>query len=349
MMKKFLFLLMSFLLTVSCSKTDDVNTETSNNNKENDNRYDYEPVDEKKYDVYIVGYEEIGGVNIAKYWKNGVAHILPEGDIAQSIEVVNNDVYIAGYYKKGTKNVAKYWKNDLSVNLTDGSIGARAHDIIVYNNDIYVTGMVGDYNMNSLQRKAVYWKNGKKTEITPLVSGKQYVEEIARDICFDKGEMYILLENINSRDNTLYWRDGKRFECKGKGDGICMDVKDGSVHIAGISIVYGPQRAVTYWKDSYLTGITDHTVNGYDVTDIEVSGNDVYIAGRDAGDAVYWKNGNSIILKGGSIAGAIKFIDGKVFAAGGDRKKLNYWENGQLTTYTTTGEVFVTSMAVVKK
>jgi len=78
-------------------------------------------------DVYVAGYEYNGseisrlfygsyitdGRSIAKFWKNGVATTLTNGQnnaSACAITVVGNDVYVAGY----DGNVAKCWKNGVA-------------------------------------------------------------------------------------------------------------------------------------------------------------------------------------------------------------------------------------------
>ena len=312
------------------------------------------------YDVYVVGYET-GNDSVAKYWKNGVGFELPQGTYAHSIAIVNGDIYIAGGYK----NSAKYWKNGQPVNLADGGAYlAEAHDIKIYNGDVYVSGMIEDKRHNTtsaagMTRRPVYWKNGQVVDVGSYTSqGILRGEEKATHICFDDGSIYLYLSNINSRA-VVYWRDGQRIACNtapSRDIGVCMDVKNGDVHIAGISITANVGQCVAYWKNTYYTAITDYTHytssfgNTYNVTDIEAYNNDVYIAGSDdAGNATYWKNGKAVVLEGGSIAGAIKIADGNVFAAGGGRKTLNYWQNGKVSKFNATGDVTVTAMAVVKK
>ncbi|HOJ76637.1 MAG TPA: hypothetical protein PL158_00880, partial [Bacillota bacterium] len=73
---------------------------------------------------------------VAKYWRNGQAIELNEGDYdadANSIYVVGNDVYVAGYEEIGGKKVAKYWKNGQAEALSDGTNDAFATGIFVVN------------------------------------------------------------------------------------------------------------------------------------------------------------------------------------------------------------------------
>jgi hypothetical protein len=91
-----------------------------------------------------------------------------------------------------------------------------------------------------------------------------------------------------------------------------------------------------YWKNG--TPVTlGAGVYGSDADSIFVSGNDVYVAGREGspnGDvAKYWKNGVGVALTAGaqnSVAiGLSVFVDGNdVYVAGYDRGVAMYWKNG---------------------
>lgn len=70
----------------------------------------------------------------------------------------NNILYFSGYEKNANNiNVAKYWKDNSSINLSDGTKDAYASGIAVSNNDVYVCGHEDS--------KAVFWKNGAKTQL----------------------------------------------------------------------------------------------------------------------------------------------------------------------------------------
>ncbi|MEO5968988.1 MAG: hypothetical protein ABIQ95_03605 [Bdellovibrionia bacterium] len=74
-------------------------------------------------DIYAAGYETISGVNVAKYWKNGVATSLTNGSQSYqgtAIAVMGSDVYVAGYQTLSGFNrfTATYWKNGVANTVT---------------------------------------------------------------------------------------------------------------------------------------------------------------------------------------------------------------------------------------
>jgi hypothetical protein len=90
-------------------------------------------------DVYVSGFEKtslaFGNIEVAKYWKNGIATNLTNAVFhasAEAITVSGSDIYAAGYEENAAGNgIAKYWKNGVAFNLTDGSKDAGAYSIIV--------------------------------------------------------------------------------------------------------------------------------------------------------------------------------------------------------------------------
>ncbi len=121
-------------------------------------------------DVYAAGYEfNDAGAEIAKYWKNGQAHVLGagvNGSFATAIAVSGKDVYVAGVEGNGTQDVAKYWKNGVPVELTDGTQRGFANSIFVAGNDLYVAG--GEQDSHTT---AKYWKNGVPVILPDLGEG----------------------------------------------------------------------------------------------------------------------------------------------------------------------------------
>ena len=83
-------------------------------------------------DVYVAGYEKNAqATQVAKLWKNGVAHDLSNG-YASSVYVSGNDVYVAGGEQNAQgNNIAKLWKNGVAQNLTDGTKSSGANSVFV--------------------------------------------------------------------------------------------------------------------------------------------------------------------------------------------------------------------------
>ena len=124
-------------------------------------------------DIYVAGYENIGGngsVTAAKVWKNGtLLHTLSSSRAsAKSIAVSGGNVYTAGYtgMDNGSKRCySQVWKNDFYLyDLTNNS--ASANSIAVAGNDVYVAG----YETINFQRCARVWKNG--TLLYALTDGR---------------------------------------------------------------------------------------------------------------------------------------------------------------------------------
>ena len=120
-------------------------------------------------DVYVAG---MHSSTVAKYWKNGVATILPSTaalseTAAFSIFISGTDIYAAGFEKtpagQGNIEVAKYWKNGVITNLTDATHHAAANAIVVSGADIYAAGYEENASGNGV---AKYWKNGTAVILT---------------------------------------------------------------------------------------------------------------------------------------------------------------------------------------
>ena len=122
-------------------------------------------------DVYVAGSETDGGIIVVKYWKNGMAVSLKQGENADatSIAVVGGNVYVAGYDDFRSPDIAKYWKNGQEFALSDPQNSAFAMDIAVAGSDVYVAGSESglDWDGNGWRASvAKYWKNGQAISLT---------------------------------------------------------------------------------------------------------------------------------------------------------------------------------------
>jgi hypothetical protein len=129
-------------------------------------------------DVYVAGYGiAYREMYKARYWKNGVETILPGAadNKASSIFVYGNLVYVAGSQfasSNGNYGVAKYWRNGVENPLTSVSTSvSEATGIFVLDKIVYVSGkdkniVSGSGVSNTLNSKAVIWKNGAKIALS---------------------------------------------------------------------------------------------------------------------------------------------------------------------------------------
>jgi hypothetical protein len=156
-------------------------------------------------DIYVAGTEWVANPNIyqAKYWKNGVAVVLPSAlpSWATGIAVSGTDVYVSGYIFNGANNIATYWKNGVAVALTDGSSNTPATAIAIRDSDVYITGFT---RTGPLSYYAEYWKNG---QLTHLTNGNTLA--YATSIVISGSDIYIGGSEAaaNGRGVIKYWKN----------------------------------------------------------------------------------------------------------------------------------------------
>ena len=151
-------------------------------------------------DVYVVGHEQIGDVDVVKVWKNGaLLYDLTNGvntARAYSIFVVGTDVYVAGYERNNAqKSVAKIWKNEIPTALTDGTNDSEANSIYVLDSNIYVAGA----EENGGNSYAKVWKN---EEAINLTNGLSYAN--AYSIFVKETDFYVAGAEHYFNQNTYF-------------------------------------------------------------------------------------------------------------------------------------------------
>ena len=86
-------------------------------------------------DVFVFGVEVVNGINVIKYWKNGIASTVTDGTFdaeAWAFTLSGSIAYIAGWEKNNSGiYVAKYWVNGSPVVLSDGIKDAGCIGIFV--------------------------------------------------------------------------------------------------------------------------------------------------------------------------------------------------------------------------
>ena len=193
--------------------------------------------------------------------------------------------------------------------------------------NVYIAGYLGDYNNST----AVVWKNGR------AIMFPDY--EDCRDIAISGNDVYVLghegiLEGIIGKSPpTYYWKMAQPQTPTllevGYGETIAVS-SNGDVYVGG-------KRSGTpsscYWKNGQQDSLFLAGTDFGDVEDIAISGNDVYMAGVSLSVAVYWKNGQKVVLANNASSTGIVVSGNDVYVCGftitGGRANAVYWKNGQ--------------------
>jgi hypothetical protein len=257
-------------------------------------------------DVYVVGWESNGTVQVATLWKNGSAFALSDGTmgaIATGVAVSGDDVYVSGGVDGGTgADVATYWKNGRSVSLTDGTIQAFGEDLAVAGTDVHVAGYEGNV--------AMLWKNGVPA---PLTDGTTDANALA--VAVVGGDVYVAgyeVEPISVAPKTFswnavakIWKNGVPTALSdGRHDAVATSIAvvGPDVYAAGWETMdarLGPVLAARSWKNGVATALSDG-VHGARATGVAVSGGAVLVSGAQNDLAVdvarVWRDGSPIEL-----------------------------------------------------
>lgn len=282
--------------------------------------------------LYVAGFENDAGKNIAKYWKNGIEKSLiirtSMDSFANAIYADNNNVYVAGIQD----NVARYWKNnELAINLTTVYRVGSAEAIVAVGSDVYIAG----YEAGNVDFGAKYWKN---SVAFPLTDGSRQAKATA--IAVEGNEIYIAgyeADPMNFQSVAKYWKNGVAIPLSDgsrQAEALAITVVGNDVYVAGYELNNVNIPIAKYWKNGISIPLTDGTKNA-NATAISVVGNNVYVAGYEAQVAKYWKNGVAVavqnsthmsIAKGMAIAGSDVYLAG--YAMNGTTIEAKYWKNG---------------------
>lgn len=251
------------------------------------------------------------------------------------------DIYVAGAESNGTRTVAKYWKNGIPVSLSDGSNNALATEIAISGSDVHVIGfeIVGNITV------ARYWKNG-----TPVFLTNGYSR--TTDITVDGNDVYVSgYEFTGNGSGARFWKNGTPIAFAGNPPPGFVAISGNDIYVAGTEndgdqysfigesgdTVYAKNSVVKYWKNGTPVTLSDGR-NNANVTDIAISGSDVYVVGLEqvGNDRVtkYWKNGVPVTLSNsGSIENGIAISGNDVYVAGSGSNgygfvAAKYWKNG---------------------
>ncbi|MDR1841852.1 MAG: Ig-like domain-containing protein [Holophagales bacterium] len=264
-------------------------------------------------DVFVAGfvYNEFGIPN-ATLWRNGeIYHQIVENDsVFNSVYVFEGDLYVCGHESYDPK----LWKNCEGLILETASNKVLT-SVFVYEGDVYCSGNTWNENGNQV---ATVWKNGRAASLSDGLS--------------------------ESRAFSVF-------------------VSDGDVYVAGYEnrIPFGTGADAIIWKNGEPIILSEELIEAHSMS-VFVSGGDVYAAGEGWVDyydddygpvvvltAMYWKNGETIILKEVkdpnyiAARGGFVFVQGDdVYVAGTDKGYMDdedgYQYNAAIVTVWKNGE-----------
>jgi len=143
-------------------------------------------------------------------WKNGeIIYTIGNEVYGAKLEVANGNVYACGQAPGAGAFNAKVWINGEGTILSD--IWSGAQDLCVYNDDVYVTGFMGEYP----ELDTFIWKNGELNALTSpgydmgnciiVVGEGEDVEEIndLSNIYPNPANSYISIEGVEFEKATL--------------------------------------------------------------------------------------------------------------------------------------------------
>ena len=268
-------------------------------------------------DVYIIGKEELAKKSLV-LWKNGLRSRVSSlaAFVAFKELVVNNgNVYVLGIetIDNGLPFI-KYWKNGVAVDIVPSITAGkenRAENMVVVNNDVYVSGF--ENNATATRFTAKFWKNGVPTTIG---SGTQ--NSLASSIVVDATSVSVLFTEISNstlRNEVKLWKDNNISLIATSVENIeakYMSVKDNVRHILMSENTATAFGKLIYLKDNVRTEITAGGVSN-DFIKMQVDGTNVCIAYNENAIGKYWING---VTK--TLAGVLNTKTTKMFLSNAD-------------------------------
>jgi hypothetical protein len=178
--------------------------------------------------------------------------------------------------------------------------------------------LVAGSESNGKMSVAKYWINGQEVMLS---DGNNNAE--ANSIIASGNNIYV----AGNDGGAVYWKNNKEIRLPHIG---VSDAFANSIFASGNDVyVAGFDGGAVYWKNN-----TEIRLPGSFASSIFVSGRDVYVAGSDGKNAVYWKNGEEVVLSNavyGASANSIFVVGSNVYAAGtiyGPIPQPMYWKNG---------------------
>ena len=262
--------------------------------------------------VYIGGTmtsDALGGYEVAALWKNGQLTMLtdmarPTDAAVYGLAVDGNDVWAAGFYRylrdngwSFQRDAAMLWKNGNKIELTNGETYAKAWDVDISGNNVYVAGEKSNADGFAV---ATVWKGDKNStdwsncEEISLTDGLSHA--YAEGICADGDDVYAVgYKNYDSdKKVACIWKNGvETVLSTNESYATSVCVNGDKVYVAGWEYIdiNGRKCAVaTLWEN----GVTRHLYNephSSQARCVVSKGDYVYVSGFIGNQAVIWENG----------------------------------------------------------
>jgi len=307
------------------------------------------------------------------YWVDGVRKDItaPAGynDINRnSFTVSDGKVYVLGNYGNySSSSTTKYcyWVDGVrkDLDIPNGYTSRDIYSLTVSNGKVYTAGSYSSYttdeygynNVDDNRRKACYWVDGVRTDLS-VPAG--YEDSRAYNIIVSDGKVYVsgnyrsyrIDENGNFYDEIIkacYWVDGVRKDLDipagTERSEAGITVSGGKVYAAGQYgnlVDYRYMFKACYWVDGVRTDLSVPAGTDSHAGYITVSGGKVYIRGAGVTDNgtqkhFYWADGvrtDLVIPDDGMTAEAywtyfLTVSDGKVYVIGDSCPDVSWrWE-----------------------
>lgn len=282
-------------------------------------------------DVWATGYQEIGGIKVACYWKNKESFRLTTGpyhSIGYAIAWHKDTIYIAGAVQQPNGHYkAVYWVNGIPVPLPANGEYALALDIAVNDRGVHVCGV----DQSSNGSTPVYWHNGMAMELN--------AGTWATAISLYKDDVYIagVESSTSGLAEAKYWKNGEVNNLTtGLTETLVYDiaVDSSAVYVAGYEKNTSGVMVASYWKNGVAVNLSDGTAPAK-ATALALSPSAVVAAGisyapSNRTSGVFWKNDVPFPLEtldNHTAVYGISFFNQDVYTSGNDRNKACYWVN----------------------
>ncbi len=231
-------------------------------------------------------------------------------------------VYTAGYYvNQANVEVACYWKNDRRFDLTNGSSGARAHDIAVVDDVVYTAG----YYRAGSNLIACYWIDNVRYDLCAVPDNGEAMAIVVMDgkvytsgYCNTSGNDKIACYWVNQERHTIYSANTSKLRWN-----IAYDIAvfNGVVYTCG-NYYFGSDRIACFWVGSAKYDLQSTNYDSYAYS-MFYTGSEFYIAGA-------YGDGRPCCFKT-QVDGSYSLVPLNPEQTGGYARAVDVWVSGNDT------------------